>query len=62
MKMVALLRGINVGGNKKIPMPELCALATKAGLADVRHYINSGNIVFEAEKLTTKKREHLKNR
>jgi uncharacterized protein (DUF1697 family) len=49
--MVALLRGINVGGNRKVPMSELCALATKAGLKDVIHYINSGNIVFEAGKL-----------
>jgi uncharacterized protein (DUF1697 family) len=51
MRMVALLRGINVGGNRKVPMPELCALAAIAGLADVKHYINSGNIVFEAGKL-----------
>lgn len=51
MKMVALLRGINVGGNRKILMPELCALATKVGLTEVRHYINSGNIVFDAGKL-----------
>jgi uncharacterized protein (DUF1697 family) len=48
--MVALLRGINVGGNRKIPMIELCALATKAGLAGVTSYIQSGNIVFDAGK------------
>lgn len=51
MKMVALLRGINVGGNKKVPMSELCSLATRAGLKEVRSYINSGNIVFDAGKM-----------
>ena len=49
--MVALIRGINVGGNRKVPMPELCAFATKAGLIEVQSYINSGNLVFEAGKL-----------
>ena len=48
MKMVALLRGINVGGNRKVPMLELCAAVTSAGLSEVRSYINSGNLVFEA--------------
>lgn len=51
MKMVALLRGVNVGGNRKVPMPELCALAARSGLREVAHYINSGNLVFEAGKL-----------
>lgn len=51
MRMVALLRGINVGGNKKVPMPELCALAKRIGLTEVCSYINSGNLVFEAGKL-----------
>jgi uncharacterized protein (DUF1697 family) len=49
MRMVALLRGINVGENRKVPMPKLCALASKAGLTEVKSYINSGNIVFDAE-------------
>jgi uncharacterized protein (DUF1697 family) len=48
MRMVALLRGINVGGNRKVPMAALCALAAEAGLSEVRHYINSGNLVFDA--------------
>lgn len=46
--MVALLRGVNVGGNRKVPMPELCKLATQSGLEEVESYINSGNLVFEA--------------
>jgi len=51
MKMAALLKGINVGGNKRVPMAELCSLAEKVGLTQVRHYINSGNLVFDAGKL-----------
>jgi uncharacterized protein (DUF1697 family) len=51
MKMVALLRGINVGGNRKVPMKELQAVALKIGLKKVETYINSGNIVFDAGKM-----------
>lgn len=43
---VALLRGINVGGNRKVPMAELRELCTHAGLSDVRSYIQSGNLAF----------------
>jgi uncharacterized protein (DUF1697 family) len=50
MKMVALLKGINVGGNRKVPMPKLIALAENSGLTNVRSYINSGNIVFQVSK------------
>jgi uncharacterized protein (DUF1697 family) len=45
---VALLRGINVGGNHMMPMKELTALFTEAGCSDVRTYIQSGNVVFRA--------------
>ena len=45
----ALLRGINVGGNNKLPMKDLAALFMKAGCTDVVTYINSGNVVFRAE-------------
>jgi uncharacterized protein (DUF1697 family) len=44
--LIALLRGINVGGNNKLPMKELSALLTEMGLRDVRTYIQSGNVVF----------------
>jgi uncharacterized protein (DUF1697 family) len=43
---VALLRGINVGGHNKIPMAELRDLCSEIGLAEVRTYIQSGNVVF----------------
>jgi uncharacterized protein (DUF1697 family) len=50
---VALLRGINVGGNNRLPMKALAAMFTDAGCADVRTYIASGNVVFRApERLT----------
>lgn len=43
---VALLRGINVGGNNLLPMKDLAALLTSAGFADVKTYFQSGNVVF----------------
>lgn len=45
---VALLRGINVGGNKKLPMAELRALGEGLGWRDVETFIQSGNVVFAA--------------
>lgn len=47
MKFIALLRGINVGGNNKVSMPELRKCFEKAGFKDVVTYINSGNVIFE---------------
>ena len=46
---VALLRGVNVGGNNKVPMAELKALCEGLGFASVRTYIASGNVVFASE-------------
>ena len=48
MIYVALLRGINVGGNNKIPMKLLKETFLRAGMQDVVTYINSGNVVFKA--------------
>ncbi|WP_263731367.1 DUF1697 domain-containing protein [Cellulomonas sp. SG140] len=45
----ALLRGINVGGNKKLPMAELRSLLTDLGHGDVRTYLQSGNAVFTSD-------------
>jgi uncharacterized protein (DUF1697 family) len=47
---VALLRGINVGGNRKVSMAELRSAFGAMGFEDVRTLLNSGNIVFEAGK------------
>lgn len=43
--LVFLLRGINVGGHKKVPMAELRALATQLGFDTPRTYIQSGNLI-----------------
>jgi uncharacterized protein (DUF1697 family) len=48
MTYVALLRGINVGGNKMIPMAALRAALAEIGFADVRTLLQSGNVVFRA--------------
>jgi len=45
---IAFLRGINVGGHKKIPMAQLRATLTETGLDDVQTYIQSGNVVFQS--------------
>lgn len=45
---VALLRGINVGGRNRILMADLRACFEAAGYADVRTYIQSGNVLFRA--------------
>ena len=48
MRYVALLRGINVGGNTIIKMAELRDCVAALGHADVRTYIASGNVLFES--------------
>lgn len=48
MKYIALLRGINVGGNNKVSMAELRACFEEAGFTNVSTYINSGNVFFES--------------
>jgi len=45
---IALLRGINVGGHRKILMADLCAVCAELGFRDVQSYIQSGNLVFAA--------------
>jgi len=47
---IAMLRGINVGGHKKVPMERLRAMFEKLGFEQVATYIQSGNVVFEAAK------------
>ncbi len=48
---IALLRGINVGGKNKLPMADLVELFCQAGCHNVRSYIQSGNILFDASPL-----------
>ncbi len=50
-RYIALLRGINVGGHKKILMADLKALFQSLGFTDVVTYIQSGNVVFSASEV-----------
>lgn len=60
MIYVALLRGINVGGNSKVEMPRLKAVFEKLGYKNVKTHINSGNVIFSTgEQSTTKLAEHI---
>jgi uncharacterized protein (DUF1697 family) len=45
--LIALLRGINVGGNI-LKMDRLCEICTKLGAENPRTYVQSGNVVFKA--------------
>jgi uncharacterized protein (DUF1697 family) len=47
-RLVALLRGINVGGHKKVPMARLREVLDGAGFEDVKTYVQSGNVVLSA--------------
>ena len=42
----ALIRGINVGGKKRLAMADLRAVLSAIGLHDVRTHLNSGNATF----------------
>ena len=52
-KRIALLRGINVGGKRKILMADLKLLFNNIGFTNTQTYIQSGNVIFNAlNKLT----------
>lgn len=53
MRYVALLRGINVGGNTLIKMAALRECVESLGFQEVRTYINSGNVLFETDEADT---------
>ena len=46
---IALLRGINVGGHKKVAMSALRDLFTRLGFVDTRSLLQSGNLVFRTD-------------
>lgn len=46
-RYLALLRGVNVGGNNKVSMGELVAAMIEDGFTNVKSYINSGNVLFD---------------
>jgi uncharacterized protein (DUF1697 family) len=45
-RQIAFLRGVNVGGHKKVEMARLRAVLERLGQTDVRTYVQSGNVVF----------------
>ena len=44
---ISMLRGINVGGRKKVKIVELKGLYESLGFSDVKTYIQSGNVIFK---------------
>lgn len=52
-RWIALFRGVNVGGNNKLPMAELRDMATALGFSSVTTYIQSGNLVLTAPSAMT---------
>ena len=58
-RYVALLRGINVGGNNLIKMSELRSSFAGMGFNEVQTYIQSGNVVFSSKKMAKAKLEAL---
>lgn len=54
-KFVALLRGVNVGKVKRVPMADLRALLSGMGYTNVSTLLNSGNAVFRASNGTSAK-------
>jgi uncharacterized protein (DUF1697 family) len=52
---VALLRGVNLGGKNRMPMVDLAQLFVENGCADVRTYIQSGNVLFRVSEAKAEK-------
>ena len=52
-RYISILKGINVGGNKKILMADLKLLLKDLGFSNIQTYIQSGNIVFETTQNST---------
>ncbi|MEI5097898.1 DUF1697 domain-containing protein [Streptomyces sp. PmtG] len=46
----ALLRGVNVGGSRQVPMARLRTLLEERGLDRVRTHLQSGNVAFAADR------------
>jgi uncharacterized protein (DUF1697 family) len=48
-RYIGLLRGINVGGNNRLSMDRLRAIFADCGAEPIATYIQSGNVIFEAD-------------
>ena len=49
-RAVVLIRGINVGSNRKVPMADLREICADAACTNVRTYIQSGNAVVDTSR------------
>ena len=58
-KYISFLRGINVGGHKKIKMDQLKVCYKSLGFKNVITYIQSGNVIFEVDETDPSKLENL---
>ncbi|MCF8273646.1 MAG: DUF1697 domain-containing protein [Flavobacteriaceae bacterium] len=59
---IVLLKGINVGGHKKVPMAELRQLLSNSGFENVQTYIQSGNVLLQSSENNLQKiEETIKN-
>ena len=58
-RYVALLRGVNLGANRRVPMAELRALLEEMGFEDVRTLLQSGNVGLTSRKSAKAVREAL---
>ena len=54
-RKIGILRGINVGGKRKILMADLKSLCEELGLKNVTTYIQSGNVIFTSETANSEK-------
>ncbi|MEZ5009308.1 MAG: DUF1697 domain-containing protein [Chitinophagales bacterium] len=57
VKYISILRGINVGGKRKILMEDLRAMYKALGFSDVITYIQSGNVIFNTSTTNLKELE-----
>jgi uncharacterized protein (DUF1697 family) len=48
VRLVALLRGVNVGKSRRVEMKRLRSLFEGLGHANVSTYLNSGNVIFDS--------------
>jgi uncharacterized protein (DUF1697 family) len=49
VRQIVLLRGVNLGPRNRVAMPALRELLAGAGFADVRTYLQSGNVVLSSD-------------
>lgn len=54
---ISILRGINIGGHKKIKMDALRQMYSELGFSAVQSYIQSGNVIFQSPQTNTQKLE-----